>query len=38
MLHTGTYVIIGCLCIMAAPQMRSVLPLTATVGSNSQYE
>ena len=31
-LHTGIYVVMGWLCIMAAPQMPSVLPLTATVG------
>jgi hemolysin III len=30
-LHTGIYVIMGWLCVMAAPQMQSVLPLAAMV-------
>ena len=31
-LHTGIYIVMGWLCVMAAPQMPSVLPLAATVG------
>jgi hemolysin III len=31
-LHTGIYIAMGWLCVMAAPQMPSVLPLAATFG------
>jgi hemolysin III len=31
-LHTGIYFALGWLCVMAAPQMPSVLPLAATIG------
>jgi hemolysin III len=31
-LHTGIYIAMGWLCVMAAPQMPSVLPLAATIG------
>jgi len=31
-LHTGIYVVMGWLCVMAAPQMPSVLPLAAMIG------
>jgi hemolysin III len=30
-LHTGIYVLMGWLCVIAAPQMSSVLPVSATV-------